>query len=72
VEWILRPVRTSGCLLHEDKKKGEKERYFRIKYWNIRPRLCGRITLKCLLEKWDGMAWTEFVWFRIGISGMPL
>jgi hypothetical protein len=32
----------------------------------------GRIILKCLLEQWDGMAWTEFVWFRIAISGVPL
>jgi hypothetical protein len=26
----------------------------------------GRIILKWIFKKWDGKAWTEFIWFRIG------
>jgi hypothetical protein len=29
----------------------------------------GRIILKCIIEKYDGMAWTGFIWFRIWTSG---
>ena len=27
----------------------------------------GRITLKCILKKWDGKVWTGLIWLRIGI-----
>ena len=26
----------------------------------------GRIILKCIFKKWDGEAWTAFLWLRIG------
>jgi hypothetical protein len=29
----------------------------------------GRITLKCILEKWEGGAWTGLIWLRIGTGG---
>jgi len=29
----------------------------------------GRILLECVLGKYDGNVWTEFVWLRIGSSG---
>jgi len=28
-----------------------------------------RIILKRIFEKWDGEAWTEFIWLRIGTGG---
>jgi uncharacterized protein YmfQ (DUF2313 family) len=28
-------------------------------------RIYGRIILKCILKKYDGKAWTGFVWLRI-------
>jgi hypothetical protein len=28
-----------------------------------------RIILKWTFEKWDGMAWPELIWFRIGTGG---
>jgi len=33
------------------------------------PGIDGRIILRRIFRKWDGEAWTEFVWFRIGTSG---
>jgi hypothetical protein len=29
----------------------------------------GRIMLKRILDKWDGVVWTGFIWLRIGTSG---
>jgi hypothetical protein len=29
----------------------------------------GRIILKCILDKWDGEAWTGSIWLRIGTCG---
>jgi hypothetical protein len=29
----------------------------------------GRIILRCMLEKWDGVMWTGLIWLRIGTSG---
>jgi hypothetical protein len=29
----------------------------------------GRIILKSIFKKWNGMAWPELMWFRIGIGG---
>jgi hypothetical protein len=29
----------------------------------------GRIILKLIFEKWDGGAWTESIWLRIGTGG---
>jgi hypothetical protein len=29
----------------------------------------GRIIIKLILEKYDGVVWTGFTWLRIGISG---
>jgi hypothetical protein len=29
----------------------------------------GRIILKCILEKYGGIAWTGFIWLRIGATG---
>jgi hypothetical protein len=26
----------------------------------------GRITFKCMLKKFGGRMWTEYIWFRIG------
>jgi hypothetical protein len=56
LEWILRSVRTSGYLLHED-KKGEREGHIRIKDWNIRPRCRWENNIKMSLREmeWDGM-----------------
>jgi hypothetical protein len=31
--------------------------------------VCGRIILKSILEKQDGVAWTGFIWLRIRTSG---
>jgi hypothetical protein len=30
------------------------------------------IILKCMLEKWDGVVQTGFIWLRIGTNGGPL
>jgi hypothetical protein len=46
-------------------------------YWgNLRevshmedPGIDGKIMLKCILEKWDGVARTGSVWLRIGTGG---
>jgi hypothetical protein len=32
----------------------------------------GRIILKWNLKKYDGMAWTELIWLRIGFGGRLL
>jgi len=29
----------------------------------------GSIILKCIFKKWDGKAWTELIWLRIGTGG---
>ena len=29
----------------------------------------GRIILKCIEKKWNGEAWTGFIWFRTGAGG---
>jgi len=29
----------------------------------------GRIILRRIFRKWDGMAWTGLIWFRIGTVG---
>jgi hypothetical protein len=36
-----------------------------------RPRHRG-IILGLILERWDGVMWTGFVWLRIGTGGEPL
>jgi hypothetical protein len=33
------------------------------------PGVDGRIMLKWIFKKWDGMAWTGFKWLRIGTDG---
>jgi hypothetical protein len=33
------------------------------------PGVDGRIISKWIFKKWDGMAWPEFIWLRIGIGG---
>jgi hypothetical protein len=37
-----------------------------------RPEVDGWIILKCILEKYGGVVWTELVWLRIMTSGGPL
>jgi hypothetical protein len=32
----------------------------------------GRITLRWILENWDGVIWAGSIWFRIGTSGKLL
>jgi hypothetical protein len=32
----------------------------------------GRIMLKWIFKKWDGEAWTDLFWLKIGIGGGPL
>jgi hypothetical protein len=56
VEWILRPVRTSRYILHED-RKGEREGHLRIKDWNMRPSRRWENNIKMSLREmgWDGM-----------------
>jgi hypothetical protein len=34
-----------------------------------RPRHRWVIILRCILERWDGVMWTELVWLRIGTGG---
>jgi hypothetical protein len=33
------------------------------------PGFDGRIILKCIVKKWDGEAYTGFIWLRIGADG---
>ena len=33
------------------------------------PEVDGRIILKCISKKWDGEAWTELIWLRVGTGG---
>jgi hypothetical protein len=32
------------------------------------PGVDGRIILKCILEQWDGGAWTGSMWLRTGVG----
>jgi hypothetical protein len=32
----------------------------------------GRIILKRIFKKWDGEAWTKFLWLKIGTGGRHL
>jgi hypothetical protein len=32
----------------------------------------GKITLKWILKKWDGQAWTGLIWLRIGTGSSRL
>jgi hypothetical protein len=36
------------------------------------PGVGGRIILKLIFNKWDGMAWPGLIWLRIGIGGWLL
>jgi len=33
-------------------------------------RVCGKVVLKCILPKYDGVAWTGLSWIRIRKSSM--
>jgi len=33
------------------------------------PSIDGRIILRKIFRKWGGMAWTGFIWLRIGTGG---
>jgi len=33
------------------------------------PGVDGKIILRRILRKWDGGAWTELIWLRIGTGG---
>jgi len=54
-----------GKLERERERAGERERPGGILY------IKGRI-LQYMLSAYDGRAWTEFIWLRIGTSGWLL
>jgi hypothetical protein len=33
------------------------------------PGVHGRIILKLIIKMWDGVAWTELIWLRLGTVG---
>jgi hypothetical protein len=49
----------AGFCLEILKERGHKE------HLNV----CGRITLRWILEKQDAVVWTGLIWLRIGNSG---
>jgi hypothetical protein len=38
----------------------------------VLPCIDGSIISKWVFEKYDGLAWNEFMWLRMGKYGMPL
>jgi hypothetical protein len=34
-----------------------------------RPKRSGRIILKCMLERWEGVVWTGLIWLTIRANG---
>jgi len=54
-------------------RMGEREAYTEFCWGNLSerdhladPGVDGRIILKWIFKKWDGEAWTGFIWLRIG------
>jgi hypothetical protein len=42
------------------------------KYYICFSNVSGRIILKHVLKRYDGVVWTGFIWLRIGTSGSLL
>jgi len=49
---------------------------YRVLMGNLRQRahledagMDGKIILRSIFRKWDGVAWTGFIWLRIGTDG---